>query len=32
MSSHLFEEVEQTCDRVVIIKEGRQIAVEKWMC
>lgn len=29
MSSHLFEEVEQTCDRVVIIKEGRQIAVEK---
>ncbi len=29
MSSHLLEEVEQTCDRVVIIKEGRQIAVEK---
>ena len=29
MSSHLFEEVEQTCDRVVIIKEGSQIAVEK---
>ncbi len=29
MSSHMFEEVEQTCDRVVIIKEGRVIAAEE---
>lgn len=29
MSSHLFEEIEQTCDRTVIIKEGRLVAVEK---
>lgn len=28
MSSHIFEEVEHTCDRVVIIKEGRIIATE----
>lgn len=28
MSSHIFEEVEHTCDRVVIIKEGHVIAVE----
>lgn len=29
MSSHIFEEVEQTCDRVVIIKEGHIIKVEE---
>lgn len=29
MSSHIFEEVEHTCDRVVIIKEGKIIAVEE---
>lgn len=29
MSSHIFEEVEHTCDRVVIIKEGRIIAKER---
>lgn len=28
MSSHIFEEVEHTCDRVAIIKEGRIITVE----
>lgn len=28
MSSHMFEEVEKTCDRAVIIKEGRVVAVE----
>ncbi len=27
MSSHMFEEVEKTCDRVVIIKEGRSMAL-----
>lgn len=26
MSSHMFEEIERTCDRVVIIKEGKIIA------
>lgn len=29
MSSHIFEEVEHTCDRVVIIKDGEIVAVEK---
>lgn len=29
MSSHMFEEVEKTCDRVVIIKQGRIIAEVK---
>lgn len=28
MSSHIFEEVERTCDRTAIIKEGRLVAVE----
>ena len=28
MSSHIFEEVERTCDRAAIIKEGRIVAVE----
>lgn len=28
MSSHSFEEIERTCDRVGIIKEGRLVAVE----
>lgn len=28
MSSHIFEEVENTCDRVVMIKEGRIVANE----
>ena len=28
MSSHLFEEVEKTCERVAIIKEGRIVAIE----
>lgn len=28
MSSHIFEEVEHTCDRVVIIKDGQVVAVE----
>lgn len=28
MSSHIFEEVEKTCDRAVIIKEGKVVAVE----
>lgn len=28
MSSHIFEEVERTCDRTVIIKNGRIMAVE----
>ena len=28
MSSHIFEEIENTCDRVAIIKEGNIIAVE----
>lgn len=28
MSSHLFEEVENTCDRVVMIKEGHIVATE----
>lgn len=27
MSSHMFEEVEKTCDRVAIIKEGRLVTV-----
>jgi len=29
MSSHMFEEVERTCERVAIIKEGRIVAIEK---
>lgn len=29
MSSHMFEEIENTCDRVLIIKEGRLIASEE---
>ncbi len=28
MSSHLFEEVEKTCDRVAIIKDGRIVAID----
>lgn len=28
MSSHIFEEIEKTCDRAVIIKDGRIIATE----
>lgn len=28
MSSHIFEEVEKTCDRAAIIREGRLVAVE----
>lgn len=28
MSSHLFEEVERTCDRIGIIRKGRMIAVD----
>ncbi|MFW5677128.1 MAG: ABC transporter ATP-binding protein, partial [Acetivibrio ethanolgignens] len=28
MSSHMFEEVERTCDRTAIIKNGRLVAVE----
>ena len=28
MSSHMFEEVERSCDRTAIIKEGRIVAVE----
>lgn len=28
MSSHMFEEVERTCDRIGIIREGRMIAVD----
>ena len=28
MSSHIFEEVERTCDRVAIIKDGHLMAVE----
>ena len=28
MSSHIFEEVENTCDRVVMIKEGQIVATE----
>lgn len=28
MSSHMFEEVEKTCDRVGIIKEGKMVSVE----
>ena len=26
MSSHMFEEVEKTCDRIGIIKDGRMVA------
>jgi ABC-2 type transport system ATP-binding protein len=29
MSSHSFHEIERTCDRVAIIKNGRIVAVEK---
>lgn len=29
MSSHMFEEVENTCDRVVIIKDGSIMAIEE---
>lgn len=28
MSSHMFDEVEKTCDRVAIIKEGRLVALD----
>ena len=28
MSSHIFEEVEKTCDRTAILKEGKLIAIE----
>lgn len=28
MTSHMFEEVEQTCDKVAFIKEGKIIAVK----
>ncbi|CCV66520.1 ABC transporter, ATP-binding protein [Paracholeplasma brassicae] len=28
MSSHSFEEIEKTCDRVLIIKEGRKLSIE----
>lgn len=28
MSSHIFEEVEKTCDRVAIIKEGKIVAID----
>lgn len=28
MSSHIFEEIEKTCDRVAIIKEGRIVAID----
>lgn len=28
MSSHIFEEIEKTCDRAVIIREGRLVAIE----
>ncbi|MDF2910994.1 MAG: transporter ATP-binding protein [Sporolactobacillus laevolacticus] len=33
MSSHLFDEIERTCDRVAIIKDGRFVAVEdvQWL-
>lgn len=29
MSSHMFEEVERTCDRAAIIRDGRLVAVEE---
>ena len=29
MSSHMFEEVERTCDRAAIIRDGRLAAVEE---
>lgn len=29
MSSHIFDEIERTCDRVAIIKEGRLMTVEE---
>lgn len=29
MSSHMFEEVERTCDRAAIIRQGRLVAVEE---
>lgn len=29
LSSHIFEEVERTCDRIGIIKEGRMVTVDK---
>ena len=28
MSSHMFEEVERTCDRIGIIRKGRMVAVD----
>lgn len=28
MSSHMFEEVERTCDRIGMIREGRMMAVD----
>ncbi len=29
MSSHIFEEIERTCDRTAMIKDGRLISIEK---
>ena len=28
MSSHIFEEIENTCERIVMIKDGRLVADE----
>ena len=28
MSSHIFEEIEKTCDRTAILKDGKLIAIE----
>ncbi len=28
MSSHMFEEVERTCDRIGIIRKGRMVAID----
>ena len=32
MSSHMFDEVERTCDRVAIIKQGRLVSAMGKMC
>ena len=29
MSSHMFEEIERTCDRAAIIRDGRIVTVEE---
>ena len=29
MSSHIFEEIERTCDRTAMIKDGRLISIEE---